>query len=192
MPEPALHFSVIFALSVPRLGIKKAVLLSSLALLPDLDIILYVHRSMSHSIILLSAAYLPILLAIFILKRRYFRLALLGFLAILSHPLMDCFQTYTPILYPVIDRSLWIKVNGWINISSEGFKSQTSINIKDAPTVFKPLESLDAPIFTSDGFIISLLLTAIPLLLEAKDSEKARKFIKQVSAIFKRFIEKAN
>lgn len=186
MPEPALHFSVIFALSIPRLGVKKAILLSSLALLPDLDIILYVHRSISHSIVLLSVIYLPTLMAIYILKRRYFRLALLCFLAILSHPLMDCFQTYTPILYPIIDESLWIKVNGWINISPEGFKPHASIDIKDTPAAFKSFESLDAPIFTSNGFIMSLLLIAIPFLLEVKDSGKAQKFIRRALAVFSR------
>lgn len=178
MPEPALHFAVIFALSAPRLGVGKAVLFSLFALLPDLDIILYIHRSMSHSIIVLSALCLPALLITYTLKRKYFRLGLLCFLAILSHLIMDCFQTHTPILYPITGKSLWVKVDGWINISSWSFMPQASIYIRDAPTVFEPLKSLDAPIFTSDGFILSFLLTIVPLLLGLLETRRGARTTK--------------
>ncbi|MEM1542506.1 MAG: metal-dependent hydrolase [Candidatus Bathyarchaeia archaeon] len=174
MPEPALHFAVIFALSAPRLRVGEAILLSLFALLPDLDITLYIHRSMSHSIIVLGALCLPTLLTAYILKRKYFKLGLLSFLAILSHPIMDCFQTYTPILYPITGKSLWVKVDGWITISSWSFRPQASIYIKETLTIFESLKSLDAPIFTSDGFILSLLLTIVPLLLALLETRGMR------------------
>jgi hypothetical protein len=54
MPEPAMHFSVVFALAAPRLGVKRALLLSFIVLMPDLDVLMHVHRSMSRSIVLTS------------------------------------------------------------------------------------------------------------------------------------------
>ncbi|MEM1839460.1 MAG: metal-dependent hydrolase, partial [Candidatus Bathyarchaeia archaeon] len=109
MPEPAIHFSVIFALSAPRLGVKRALILSAIALLPDLDALFHLHRSMSHSLILLSLSWLLVLTVIYSIKRVYFRFGILCFLVLLSHPIMDCFQNYTPILYPMLDRSLWVR-----------------------------------------------------------------------------------
>jgi glycosyltransferase involved in cell wall biosynthesis len=172
MPEPALHFSVTFAISAPRLGVKRALLLSLLALLPDFDVLFHIHRSMSHSIIMLGLMWMPILAAFYYFRRRYLSLAFLCFLAVLSHPVIDCFQAYTPILYPAYDRSIWVRVGGWLLISPEGFTPEASVNVRDTPTVFNPIESFDAPIFTSDGFLISLLLVAVPLFLSIRGIRK--------------------
>ncbi|MEM3955726.1 MAG: glycosyltransferase [Candidatus Bathyarchaeia archaeon] len=166
MPEPALHFSVIFALSASRLGIKKTLILSAIALLPDLDALFHVHRSMSHSLIILGLSWLLILTIIYTIKREYIGFGILCFLALLSHPIMDLFQNYTPILYPILDRSLWVRFDGSFLISSEGFSPRFSVSLVDAPTIFRPFQYLDAPIFTSEGFLISLLLIIVPLFLE--------------------------
>ncbi|MEM2026505.1 MAG: metal-dependent hydrolase [Nitrososphaerota archaeon] len=173
MPEPALHFSIVFALTAPRLGVKKALLLSLIALLPDLDILFHVHRSMSHSIVVLSFAFLPILMAVYFFKRNYIGFTLLCLMAVLGHSLMDCFQTYTPILYPALDKSLWIDAGGQLIMSSEGFKLKASVSVKDALTVFEPFEAKDAPIFTSEGFLMSLLLVIVPLFLGVISFRKA-------------------
>jgi heme/copper-type cytochrome/quinol oxidase subunit 4 len=171
MPEPAMHFSVVFALTAPRLGVKKALLLSSIALVPDLDVLMHIHRSMSHSIIVLTLAYTPILLAVYRFKPGYFRLTVLGLLALLSHIAMDLFQTYTPILYPILDSSLWIEVDGGVQVSPSGLKPQASADVKHVPTIFKPFEVIDAPVFTSEGFLVSLILTVIPLIICVKDGK---------------------
>ena len=166
MPEVALHFSVVFALAAPRLGVKRGLLISALALIPDLDVFLRVHRSMSHSVVLLSLVYAPLLLVLYGFRSKYFRLAALGLFALLSHPVMDCFQTYTPVLYPLLDRSLWVRVDGGVLISSGGFSPQVSVGVADKPTVFTSFEMMDAPVFTSGGFVISLLLVGVPVLME--------------------------
>ncbi|MEM3546204.1 MAG: glycosyltransferase [Candidatus Bathyarchaeia archaeon] len=168
MPELALHFSVVFALTAPRLGIKRALLLSLLALLPDLDVLMHVHRSMSHSILMLALVYVPVLVAVYKLKPRFSGLALLGLFALIGHLVMDCFQTYTPLLYPMLDRSLWLKVDGGLQVSPAGLKPQVSAEVKGTPTVFKYFTTMDAPVFTSEGFLISLLLVAVPLFFEVK------------------------
>jgi hypothetical protein len=171
MPEPAMHFSVVFALTAPKLGVKKALLLSFIALVPDLDVLMHVHRSMSHSIIVLTLAYTPILLAVYRFKPGYFRLTVLGLLALLSHIVMDLFQTYTPILYPILDSSLWIEIDGGVQVSPSGLKPQVSADVKHVPTTFKPFEAIDAPVFTSEGFLASLMLTVIPLIICVKDGK---------------------
>ncbi|MEM2168493.1 MAG: glycosyltransferase [Candidatus Bathyarchaeia archaeon] len=173
MPEPTIHFSVIFALSAPRLGVKRALILSLMALLPDLDVLFHVHRSVSHSLIILGLSWLLVLTVIYAIKREYLKAGILCFLAFLSHPIMDCFQSYTPILYPVLDRSLRVKFDGSFLFSPEGFSPRVSVSIMAAPTLFKPFQYFDAPIFTGEGFLISLLLIMVPLLLETNAFRRA-------------------
>ena len=83
-----------------------------MAILPDLYVLFGVHRSMSHSLFVLVLAYSPFLVVTYRFKPEYFKLAIYCLLALLSHPVMDCFQTYTPILYPIYDRSVWVNVEG--------------------------------------------------------------------------------
>jgi hypothetical protein len=62
MSELFLHFSIPFALVAPILGLKRALLAGFIAILPDIDALMHVYRSLTRSILLLS-----ILPAIFIL-----------------------------------------------------------------------------------------------------------------------------
>jgi len=61
--EPLLHFAVPFAVFT-ALGVKpkRAFLLSLFALLPDLDILINIHRFCSHSLIPLLAITIPLIL----------------------------------------------------------------------------------------------------------------------------------
>jgi len=104
MPELALHFTVPLALTAPVLGIRKAIAVSLISLLPDLDVFLHVHRSPSHSIVLLLVVCLVAVYLMSRLKPRYLGLVSVGCLALLSHPIMDLFSTYTPILYPLVHK----------------------------------------------------------------------------------------
>lgn len=170
MPELALHFSVPFALAAPKLGLRRALLVSALALLPDLDALFRVHRSMSHSMIILIIIYLPVLLSVYKFRRGYFKFVLIGLLALLSHPVMDSFQTYTPLFYPFLDRSVWFRVEGWVLISGLSVRSEFQAAVRDAPTVFRPFEFMDALVFTSEGLSIFLMLLAPALIFNLKPS----------------------
>jgi len=70
---------------------------------------------------------------------------------------------YTPILYPLVKNSYRINVNFGMHFgSSPDFKF--NLRVKSRPTTFKPIESLDAKLFTGEGLLISLILLA-PILL---------------------------
>jgi hypothetical protein len=62
LAEPLIHFTVLFAaFTALRVKPKSALLLSLLALTPDLDVLFRVHRSPSHSLIPLLALAIPLL-----------------------------------------------------------------------------------------------------------------------------------
>ncbi|MEM2178051.1 MAG: glycosyltransferase [Candidatus Methanomethylicaceae archaeon] len=190
MPELLLHFSIPFALTALRLGLMKAILISTLALLPDLDVLFHIHRSMSHSIIILILAYLPIL--IFVYKFKNFNLALIGLLALLTHLFLDSFQTYTPLLYPIIDKSIWFRIEGGLLISGLSIKPEFQAVIKDVPTVFKHFEVLDAPLFTSEGLSISLILIIPTLIFSLKSINSNSNQLHISNQLYNFTIEKVN
>ena len=164
MPELALHFSVVFALTAPVLGLRKAIALSLISLVPDLDALFQVHRSASHSVIPLLVVSLVAFGLVRKLKPNLLSMVCVGCLALVCHPVMDMFSTYTPILYPLIAESVYISVEGKILIGGS-ITPSISGEIETKPTEFARFQTLDAPLFTNEGFIVSLLLVAMPFLM---------------------------
>jgi hypothetical protein len=82
-------------------------------------------------------------------------------LSLLSHPILDLFQSPTPILYPLSQYSyhLSVKMNTLI---SEKIVPELSIRVNFETTNFSRFQTFDAPIFTDVGFIISLMLMVPP------------------------------
>jgi membrane-bound metal-dependent hydrolase YbcI (DUF457 family) len=164
--EPLIHFIAPFiALTLIGVDVKKALPISLLALLPDFDALFLIHRSLSHSIIVVLAVAMPIVLLTYKLKPRLLNYVVLASLVVVSHLILDLFSGYTPILWPLSSCSVWIKTELGVHIGSSMFIIP-SVKLLIQPTTFQHFQSLDAPLFTGEGLIISLLLSA-PLLLKA-------------------------
>jgi glycosyltransferase involved in cell wall biosynthesis len=160
MPELLLHFAIPFALVAPVLGIRRALIVGIVAILPDLDVLLHLHRSFTHSVIFLL---ILIVLVVFASLRlgRGFGTVLACCLSLLSHPLLDLFHSPTPILFPLTNYSYHVslKMNAVI---SDRIVPYISSTISMEETGFKAFQYLDAPIFTDVGFMASLILIATP------------------------------
>jgi hypothetical protein len=162
MPELVLHFAIPFALTAPVLGIKRALLAGFVAILPDIDALMYVHRSFTHSIPLLMIPAILLILTSWKVGKGSHTMAVCC-LSLLSHPILDLFQSPTPILYPLSQHSyhLSVKVNTLI---SEKIVPELSIRVNFETTNFSRFQTFDAPIFTDIGLIISLILISFPSL----------------------------
>jgi membrane-bound metal-dependent hydrolase YbcI (DUF457 family) len=158
MPEPLLHFIIpLFLLIMLGFNLKKSIIISSLAIIPDLDVIFHVHRSISHSIIFILALTIPTFLILNYLNIGKKSEMMTAILVILSHPFMDLFTGYTPIFWPLFDKSIYIFTQLTTNMN----------NVLDLNLIFKVnfdkimflrTTDGDAPIFTSQGFGITLVL----------------------------------
>jgi membrane-bound metal-dependent hydrolase YbcI (DUF457 family) len=168
MPEPLLHFSIVFTLTASKLGVKKALALSLLAVFPDFDVLFHVHRSMSHSILIPLAIGLPVLLMLTKATPQYTRFGVFGLAAIISHSLLDCFQGYTPIVYPVVSNALWIDISGRLLITSTNVTPHLSTQLNSTPNSFEPFETMDTALFTSEGLFIAIILVAPTIILAVK------------------------
>jgi len=158
LSELLLHFAIPFAAFSYFRRPREAFVASLIALLPDLDALLIgVHRSTSHSLVVVLAVCGIALLLIRALRSRLLRLGLLVTLGLLSHLLLDLFTTYTPIFWPLVSWSLFISLDGGVHIS-ESVNLKVSLDLSTTTTEFTPFTVLDAPIFTSEGFAVSLIL----------------------------------
>ncbi len=178
MPEPLLHFAVTFTLAKTRYDLKWSIILGIIGLIPDLDVIIRIHRWATHSIILVTLAITPI----YLLARRksdWVRwIVVASYLAVTGHILLDLFQAYTPILYPLTTYIYQIKLELGVIIQG-GISPQINMGISAIPNQFTQFQSLDAPIFTSQGFIISTILIVMSILLTT-DKEKFRERVARI------------
>jgi len=158
LAEPLIHFAVPFAVFT-AFGVKpkRALAISLLALTPDLDVLFHVHRSATHSLVALLSVAVPVL-ALTWKRKPYRNLLILASMAVASHILLDL-SGYTPVFYPLVQDSYRVAVGCDIHYGSVPALSFNA-KIHSKPTVFTPIESLDAPLFTSEGLLISLAFFA--------------------------------
>jgi hypothetical protein len=168
--EPLLHFVVPLAtLRAVGLDWKSALFASFVALTPDVDVFLFIHRSASHSIIILLAIVIPILILSY-RHRTIQKLTLLAAFAITTHLVMDAFQTSTPLLWPLYNRGIEIVSEVNFQIGS-GPILVPDVALKTKPIDFTRFQYFDAPLITPEGTGIALILMA-PVLLHALICQK--------------------
>jgi len=158
MVEPLLHFAVPFA-AFTALGVKpkKAFLISLLALVPDLDVLTQIHRFYFHSVIPLIIAAAPLIPVA--ARYGYSRVVGLASLSYATHLFLDLFNGFTPILWPLYSQNVWLISSLNVHLSSSPAYT-LQIAVEMAPIVFKKFTSLDAPLFTSEGLAIAVVLVA--------------------------------
>jgi hypothetical protein len=147
MVEPLLHFVVPFvSLRAVGFDLRKATFASLISLTPDLDVLFNNHRSPTHSVIVLGLAMLTFLALTW--KRKTARsLVLLAAFGVFSHILLDLFQTSTPLFWPLSSQPIWL----WPN---PGFHMWSTV------LLWYPSSWLDAPLITTEGLGISIILLA--------------------------------
>ena len=161
MPDLLTHFAVVFALTSPFLGTRRAFAAGVIALLPDLDVLFHVHRSMTHSAIFLLLFALPTAYLAHKGGVGWKTLALVV-ASLLSHPILDMFQDYTPILYPFSD-AVFVEVKAGF-LFGEGINPFFDLNVYTTAVNFKPFASLSGSLLLPQTLPLSLALILLPLL----------------------------
>jgi len=157
--EPLLHFAIPFAsLRAVGLDLRKVLFASLIALTPDLDVLFQVHRSQSHSFVLLALVTLPLLVLTW--NRNTLRsLVLLGAFGVSAHLVLDLFQSSTPVLWPLLNESFWIRVTLHLHMGSAvAVTGPARVHVE--PTVIERFTSFDAPVLTGEGLVLSTILLA--------------------------------
>lgn len=170
MPEPLLHVSIpLFTMISCGVKPKKAALISLLDLLPDFDVLFMVHRSISHSVVFLLIFCIPIILVIKKFAPNHLSNAVLCTLVLLSHPIMDLFTGFTPIIWPLLNQSVSVTTIMMINFANPPCL-QFNMAMEFSPVVFPAVTKFDAPIFTSNGIAVTSIFIAGMVLKKVKIS----------------------
>ena len=164
MPDLLTHFAVPFALSAPLLGMRRGLLVATIALLPDLDALFYIHRSLTHSLIILAAVSIPptLLLSLRKTELRWLMAALV--LGLFSHVALDALQTYTPLLYPLMRESVLIQIRGGVLFGSS-ISPYVDTRVETVPTKFEAFVEFDGPLLTNETLLMNVALILAPILM---------------------------
>jgi hypothetical protein len=76
---------------------------------------------------------------------------------VLSHPFMDLFTGYTPLLWPIFNEAIYVVSELRTNMNNV-LDLNLKMNIYFEPVMFRQTTDIDAPIFSSIGVAISLVL----------------------------------
>jgi len=118
---PPYHFVAGYMLMAftPDKDLKKkiayGILFGFISILPDLDVLFRVHRSISHSLIFITIIMLPLI--VHLRGRRLFRYAFLAYVAYVLHILLDL-QAPTPVFWPIFNGAIWISASFYVQASS--------------------------------------------------------------------------
>jgi membrane-bound metal-dependent hydrolase YbcI (DUF457 family) len=160
--EPIVHFVLpLAALLLLGVSLRRAVPLAMLGLLPDLDSVFLIHRSFSHSIVVIGLLFIPVFLLIRCLQPVHQGTVVLAFLVLASHVVLDL-GSLTPVFWPFypFDVSLRFSLN---LVVGNGVGFSPSLSVVQAPTDFSRMPGLDYPLFTEEGLFLSVVLL-IPVL----------------------------
>jgi membrane-bound metal-dependent hydrolase YbcI (DUF457 family) len=160
--EPLSHFILpLAALLLLGEDLRTAAPLALLGLLPDLDALLLLHRSISHSVAVMGLLFLLLLLYARHYSPDHQRTVTLVFLVTASHPILDL-GGLTPILWPIYPYSISVRLalNG---VLGEGLGLSPRVDIIQALPDFSKVTSIDYPLFTQEGLLLTVVLL-LPIL----------------------------
>jgi membrane-bound metal-dependent hydrolase YbcI (DUF457 family) len=157
--EPLVHFILpLTALLLLGVELRTAAPLALLGFLPDLDALLLIHRSFSHSIIVMALIFLTILLITRHIRPTHQRIVVFAFLVVASHIMLDLYSL-TPILWPIYPFDISVKFA--LNIVlGNGVGLSPSFQMATTPTDFSRVAGLDYPLFTEEGLLLTAILLA--------------------------------
>ena len=148
--------------------IINASLFACLAFIPDLDIFFNIHRSASHSVVIIFMFFIPFFLINWYWKLKRTSDLILSIISIASHPIFDMLSGYTPVLWPIFDRSVMIIAQLKFEIDST-YKIGFELKMNIMPTVFNNITEFKATILTGPQLI---MIISIMIYLSLKIKKK--------------------
>ncbi|MEA3281268.1 MAG: metal-dependent hydrolase [Euryarchaeota archaeon] len=136
---------------------RKAASFSLLATLPDADVLFHVHRSMSHSLVFILMVCIPVIIVTYKFYKTWFIDSIIATLAILSHLFMDLFTYYTPLFWPLFNKSIYVVAELTTNMNDVP-DLHPNLNVYFEPTIFCQTADINAVIISSQGVAVSLVL----------------------------------
>ena len=164
MPDLLTHYVVSYLIASRLFRFRYALALALVGLLPDVDALLRIHRWVTHSLVLTAVVTTAIILPALCLSFKYLSYLLTAIALYSLHLVMDLLTAPTPILWPLVNKEYMINLGLDGSISSEGIsiKPYAEVIVTDAD--FTPKPTIDGPIASTTGLIISIAIIALTLI----------------------------
>ena len=167
MPDLLTHYAISYLIASRVLKYRYALFFALIGLLPDIDVLLGVHRWITHSVLIAIVAIG--LAALFVLVNtriyvEYFRYLGLASILYLLHIVLDMFTAPEPLLWPMINKEFMISIviNGCLGHGRVCIYPYLKINVSDIN--FIPKEVIGGPIVNMVGVITSIVVAMVIIL----------------------------
>jgi len=143
--------------------VRYALLYALIGLLPDVDVMLRIHRWVTHSLMVVALMAVPIVAISKYLRRDLLKYLVLGLTAYTLHIVLDVFTAPTPLAWPMTGYAYMVilDVNGLL--SADMLKIITNLTITIEPTDFTPRTAIEGPIITATGVVLVLTTATISI-----------------------------
>jgi len=163
VPDLVTHYVSSYLVARSALRPRYAALLALAGLLPDIDVLLRVHRWVTHSIPMALLAAAPILLFVRVKRREFFRFAALALLIYVLHIALDLFTAPTPALWPLYS-SVWVRVELAGALTVSGLAVHPEVEVVTMPADFTPREAIEGSVVTETGLVLAVVAATLTAL----------------------------
>jgi membrane-bound metal-dependent hydrolase YbcI (DUF457 family) len=162
MPDLLTHYMASYLVARALVEPRRALLLAFIGLLPDVDVLLLVHRWVTHSVPVALLASTPLLVLTYAYRREYVGVAVLAVLLYTMHVVTDPLTGLTPALWPLASAvALNIEVNGVYSVN--GVRVTPGFEVIVGPVDFARRDSVEGPMVSETGLMLALLVALISM-----------------------------
>lgn len=151
MPDLLTHYALSYLVASRVRDNREALALAFVGVLPDLDALLRIHRSFTHSLVLTALAGAALLIAA--RKKRHTGAAALALLLYAIHIALDLLTAPTPVLWPLTDQAYVVTVAIDSTVTQAGVIVTPAISLEAAPADLAPQPAVEGPLVSPTGLV---------------------------------------
>lgn len=163
MPDALAHYAVSYLVASRVTKPRHALLLALIGILPDVDILLRIHRWITHSLVLTATLVAVAAIPVFYADRKHFKYLVLALALYVLHIALDVFTAPTPLLWPLVSQAYMVSMELNGVVASGGIKIAPSISVYSKAVDFTQQPLLEGPVVSPQGMVTAIGALAVLL-----------------------------
>ena len=169
MPDALAHYAVSYLVASRVTKPKYALFIALIGLLPDIDVLLRVHRWVTHSLIPVALVASATAVILLYTRRSYLKYLALATTLYILHIALDIFVAPTPLLWPLTSQAYMLDITLSSTITEDGIVIDPQIAIITNNADFTRKPAIDGSLVSTTGVIIAIGVIAIIIIEELKN-----------------------
>ena len=174
MPDLITHYMISYLITSKFFSKRKALFISLFGILPDVDALFRIHRSITHSILIATVVSILALTLTKKFNNKFNLYVVIIYVTYSTHIIMDLFTGYTPILWPITNLEYMVVFNLSGIVLANGLLVNPYIEIVSEPVNFNIQPEVsgflisDTGIATFTGIVIILAIEELSKKIQSK------------------------